>query len=61
MCERKLYLRLEKCEFEKTRIKYLGIIISHDKVEMNLVKIADWPMPSNKKEMQSFIGFINLY
>jgi hypothetical protein len=64
MCEHKLYLRLEKCEFEKTKIEYLGVIISHNKVEMHPVKIAgvaDWPMPSNKKEVQSFVGFINFY
>jgi hypothetical protein len=64
MCEHKLYLQPEKCEFEKTKIKYLGVIISHNKVEMDLVKIAgvaDWPMPSNKKEVQSFVGFINFY
>jgi hypothetical protein len=30
MCEHKLYLRPEKCESEKTKIKYLGIIISHN-------------------------------
>jgi hypothetical protein len=34
MCEHKLYLRPEKCEFEKTKIEYLGIIISHNKVKM---------------------------
>jgi hypothetical protein len=31
---------------------------------MDPVKIAgvtDWPMPSNKKEVQSFISFINFY
>jgi hypothetical protein len=64
MCEHKLYLWLEKWEFEKTRIEYLGIIISHNKVEMDLVKIAgvaDWPTPSNKKEMQSFVSFVNFY
>jgi hypothetical protein len=64
MCEHKLYLRPEKCEFEKTRIEYLSIIISHNKVEMDLVMIAgiaDWPTPSNKKETQSFIGFVNFY
>jgi hypothetical protein len=64
MCEHKLYLWPEKCEFEKTRIEYLGVIISHNKVEMDLVKIAgvvDWPMPSNKKEVQSFVSFINFY
>jgi hypothetical protein len=64
MREHKLYLRPEKCEFEKTKIKYLGVIISHNKVEMDPVKIAgvaDWLMPSNKKEVQSFIGFVNFY
>jgi hypothetical protein len=64
ICEHKLYLQPEKCEFEKVRIEYLSIIISHNKVEMDLVKIAgvvDWPTPSNKKEVQLFIGFVNFY
>jgi hypothetical protein len=61
MREHTLYLRPEKCEFEKTKIEYLGVIISHNKVEMDPVKIAgvaDWPTPSNKKEVQSFVGFV---
>jgi hypothetical protein len=64
MHEHKLYLWPERCEFKKTRIEYLSVIISHNKVEMDPVKIAevaDWLMPSNKKEVQSFIGFINFY
>jgi hypothetical protein len=64
MCEHKLYLRPEKCKFEKTKIKYLGVIILHNKVEIDPVKIAgvaDWPMPSNKQEVQSFLGFINFH
>jgi hypothetical protein len=64
MREHKLHLWPEKCEFEKTRIEYLGVIISHNKVEMDLVKIGglvDWSTPSNKKEVQSFIGFVNFY
>jgi hypothetical protein len=64
MHKHKLYLRAEKCGFEKTRIKYLGVIISHNKVEMDPVKIAgvvDWPTPSNKKEVQLFVGFVNFY
>jgi hypothetical protein len=40
MHKHKLYLWLEKYEFQKTRIEYLGIIISHNKVEMDSVKIA---------------------
>jgi hypothetical protein len=64
MHKHELYLQPEKYEFEKVRIEYLGIIISHNKVEMDLVKIAgvvDWPTPSNKKEVQSLVGFINIY
>jgi hypothetical protein len=64
MREHKLHLQPEKCEFEQTRIEYLGVIISHNKVEMDPVKIAgvvDWPTPSNKKEVQSFVGFVNFY
>jgi hypothetical protein len=64
MCEHKRYLRPEKCKFEKTKIKYLGVIISHNKVQMDPVKIAgvaDWPTPLNKKEVQSFISFVNFY
>jgi hypothetical protein len=64
MHEHKLYLWPEKCKFEKMRIEYLGVMISHNKVEIDPVKIsgvADWPMPSNKKEVQSFIGFTNFY
>jgi hypothetical protein len=64
MWEHKLYLQLEKYEFEQTRIEYLGVIISHNKVEMDPVKIAgvaDWLTPSNKMEVQSFVGFVNFY
>jgi hypothetical protein len=64
MREHKLYLWPEKCKFEKTRVEYLGIIISPNKMEMDPVQIAgvvDWPTPSNQKEVQSFVGFVNFY
>src|SRR6266487_5425240 len=51
----RLYLKPEKCEFEKTRIEYLGLIISEGKAEMDPVKIeavSKWPVPTNKKEVQ---------
>ena len=60
----KLYLRSDKCEFEKTTIKYLGVIISHNSITMDPVKIAgvtEWPAPTNKKEVQSFLRFTNFY
>jgi hypothetical protein len=64
LAEHQLYLRPEKCEFEKTRIEYLGLIISENRVEMDPVKVAgvaEWPEPSNKREVQSFLGFANFY
>ena len=60
----KLYLRHDKCEFSQTKIEYLGLIISHGQVEINSVKIArvaEWPTPGSKKEVQSFLGFTNFY
>jgi len=60
----KLFLKPDKCEFEKTRVEYLGVVISHNSVEMDPVKVAgvaDWPTPENKKEVQSFLGFVNFY
>jgi transposase InsO family protein len=59
-----LFLKPEKCEFERTEIEYLGVIISHNSVRMDPVKVAgvsEWPVPSNKKEVQSFLGFTNFY
>ena len=62
--EHKLYLKLEKKKFEQRRIEYLGVIVSEGQVEMDLVKVsgvAEWPTPQNKKEVQSFVGFVNFY
>ena len=62
--ENRLYLKLDKCEFEKTQVEYLGVIISHNSVEMDPAKVtgvAEWPVPSTKKELQSFLGFTNFY
>ncbi|SJL18813.1 uncharacterized protein ARMOST_22414 [Armillaria ostoyae] len=62
--ENKLFLKAEKCEFEVLETEYLGIIISEGQVRMDPVKlagIAEWPTPTKKKELQSFLGFTNFY
>jgi hypothetical protein len=62
--EHRLFLRPEKCEFEKLTIEYLGVIISHNHVEMDPVKVAGvalWPEPENKKDVQQFLSFTNFY
>ena len=32
---------LEKCEFEKEKIEYLGLVISQGRIEMDPVKVED--------------------
>jgi len=59
-----LFLKPEKCEFEKTEVEYLRVSISKNSVKINPVKVAgvtEWPTPSNRKEVQSFLGFTNFY
>jgi hypothetical protein len=59
-----LYLKPEKCKFERKKIEYLGLIITKNQVEMDPVKvqgILDWPEPKTLKEVQAFIGFCNFY
>ena len=59
-----LSLKPEKCEFKKLSMEYLGVVVSHDSVKMDPVKVAgvtEWLIPTNKKEVQSFLGFTNFY
>src|SRR3979490_2352767 len=37
--EHDLYLKPEKCEFEKEKGEYLGLVVSEGKVEMDPVKV----------------------
>jgi hypothetical protein len=59
-----LYLRLEKCDFEQTKVEYLGMIISQGAVRMDPAKVkamANWPTPCNLRDVRSFVGFANFY
>ena len=58
----KLYIKPEKCEIEKEKIEYLGVVVSEGRVEMDPVKteaLTSWPTPKKLKELQSFLGFCN--
>ena len=55
---------MEKCEFDVTETTFLGYVISKEGMKMDkdkVMAILDWPIPSNVKEVQSFIGLCNYY
>jgi RNase H-like domain found in reverse transcriptase/Reverse transcriptase (RNA-dependent DNA polymerase) len=62
--ENNLFLKPEKCEFEKTTIEYLGVVVSHNSLAVDPIKAAaihEWPTPRKLKEVHEFTGFLNFY
>ncbi|VDH98171.1 Hypothetical predicted protein [Mytilus galloprovincialis] len=48
--------------FFQTELKFLGKLVSVDGVSVNpenIQPVSSWPIPKNKKEVESFIGFAN--
>ena len=59
-----LYAKAEKCFFEQSSIKYLGIIILENKVQMDEEKLSgvlEWLVPTKVKQVQVFLDFANFY
>ena len=59
-----LRLKPSKCEFFKSKVSYLGHIVSKKGIEMDPKKIEaieKWPIPRTVTEVRSFLGFTNYY
>ena len=57
-------INLEKCEFSKSEVTFLGHIIGCSGVRPNprrVDAIVDAPAPRNLKELQKFLGFFNYF
>lgn len=53
-----------KCKFFQTSVRYLGHVVSDRGVETDPEKVkalTTWPIPTNLKELQSFLGFAEYY
>ena len=62
--ENDLFLEVEKCMFGASKIKFLGLIISPDRIKMDLIKvnaITSWPVLKRVKDVQAFLGLANFY
>ena len=59
-----LRLKPSKCEFFKSRITYLGHIVSKDGIETEKKKVTaiqEWLILTTVTEVHSFLGFTNYY
>ena len=59
-----LKIQLDKCEFLRKEVGYLGHIITPDGVKPNPEKIhaiKNFPIPKTQKEIKSFLGLIGYY
>ena len=59
-----LKLKPNKCEFFKTKITYLGHIVSSKGIETDLKKVEavkNWTVPRTVTDVRSFLGFTNHY
>lgn len=62
--DNELYANLNKCNFARSRVGYLGHLISGKRVEVDRKKIRaikEWPTPTNVKEVRGFIGLTGYY
>ena len=64
LLDQQLFVKAEKCEFHVSTVSFLGFIVSEGNVRMEPGKVeavTGWATPSNRKEVQRFLGFANFY
>ena len=57
-----LQLKPKKCDWHKQEVNFLRFMVRINRVKINpvkLVTIHKWKLPTNIKEVQSFLEFIN--
>ena len=62
--ENNLYVSPKKCEFMKTEIKFLGLIVGRNGLEVNPAKVEvlkSWPKPKTLTEVRSFMGLLQFF
>jgi hypothetical protein len=59
-----LYLKPDKCFFEREEIDYLGVIVGKGKLRMDPAKLEGvkaWPTPKNPTHIRQFLGLTGFY
>lgn len=64
LSDARLTVNLEKCEFAKATVTYLGKVVGNGKVrpvQAKVQAIQDFPFPTTKKELMRFLGLVGYY
>jgi len=64
MKNKKLEIRLDKTQFLKSKVIYLGYRVNAAGIQPNPKNVAiidNYPIPSNQKELRSFIGLASYF
>ena len=59
-----LAVTLEKSEFHKSEVDFLGHVVNGSEISMQaptIDAVLEWQTPTKKKEVQAFLGFTNYY
>ena len=62
--EKKLYAKLNKCDFWLKEVSFLGHIVSAEGIRVDPAKIeavVNWKSPQNVTEVRSFLGLLGYY
>lgn len=57
-------IQLDKCEFLRKEVAFLGHVVTPQGVKPNPDKIKaikEWPLPKNEKELKGFLGIVGYY
>ena len=62
--EHQLYAKISKCEFGKSKVEFLGHVVSNEGVAVDFKKVKAvqlWPPPQNIHDLRAFLGLANYY
>ena len=62
--EANLKLQIKKCNLCKQSVQFLGHVVSSEGIAADpakIEKVVNWPVPTNKSEVQQFLGLVSYY